>query len=282
MVEAAELAEITNPSTRTEYYVTVKADDVAETGFQRVTTYKDGHEEVEAKFPVILVGERILLIETKQTELVSTYTGALKPINTEVKAEVLDNLTTQVPELADLFLPYMLVEKNFRLNGIIGLAAGLVAFIGLVVGCIVAIRRIGKPSTQAEIKYLERYGSAEETISQIDEEMDSPHTTIGDSDLTSNWLILTQPGSVQTTRFEDIVWIYKEITQNRTYGIPTHKSYSLHIFDRFGVQSTFKSSEANVDEVLAAISDAAHGQLSVILRSVSSNGTRIASTSLRR
>jgi len=130
-----------------------------------------------------------------------------------------------------------------------------VAFIGLVLGCIVAIRRIGQPSTQAEIKYLERFGSAEETISQIDEEMDSPHTTIGDCDLTSNWLVFTQPGSVQTTRFEDIVWLYKEVTQNRTYGIPTHKSYSLHIFDRYGVQSTFKSSEANVDEVLAAISE---------------------------
>lgn len=254
-VDAAELAEITDPSTRTEYYVTVKADDVAETGFQRVTSYKDGHEEVEAKFPVILVGQNILLVETKQTELVYTYTGALKPINAEVKAEVLDNLTTQVPELADLFLPYMLVEKNFRLNGIIGLSAGLVAFIGLVVGCIIAIRRTVNPSLQTEIKYLERFGSTEDTISQIDEEMDSPHTTIGDCDLTSNWLVLTQPGSVQTVRFEDIVWIYKEVTQNRTYGIPTHKSYSLHIFDRFGVQSTFTSSEANVDELLAAISE---------------------------
>jgi hypothetical protein len=254
-VEAAELAEITDPSTRTEYYVTVKADDVADTGFQRVTSYKDGHEEVEAKFPVVLVGQRILLIETKQTELAATYTGALKLINAEVKAEVLDNLTTQVPELADVFLPYMLVENNFRLNGIIGLSAGMLALIGLVAGCFIAIRRIGQPSLHTDLKYMERFGSTEETVSQIDEEIDATHTTIGNCHLTSNWVVLTQPGSVQTVRFEDIVWIYKEVIQNRTYGIPTHKTYSLNIFDRFGVQSTFTSSEAKIDEVLAALSE---------------------------
>jgi len=254
-ISTAELVEITDPAQRTEYFVTFKADDVAETGYQRITTYDDGTQKIDASFPVTLIGQNILLIETDQTELDLDFTGALKPLSEEVKTNVLDRLITDVPELTDFFLPYMLVENNFRLNGIIGLSAGLFIFFGLVVGCLIAIRRIGDPSQHQSIKDIERFGPVEETINQIDAELDAEHVAIGDAHLTENWLVLVPSGSVDATRFHDIVWIFKQVTQNRTIGIPTHKSYSVVINDRFGEQLTFTTAESRADELLDALAE---------------------------
>lgn len=255
LITSAELEQLTDPAELTEYYVTFKADDIAESGYQRITTFEDGTQEIEASFPVLLVGQKILLVETDQTELDLSFTGALKPVSEEVKTNVLDRLTADVPQLADFFLPYMLVENNFRLNGIIGFSIGLVLFIGLVIGGLFAIRRMGDPSLHPSFKDLERFGPLETTTAQIDAEIEAPHTILGNAHLTENWLVVVSSGSVNAARFADIVWFYKQVTQNRTSGIPTHKTYSVIVNDNTGQAVIFTAPEPKVDEFLAALTE---------------------------
>lgn len=252
-ITTAELSELTDPTTRTEYYVTIKADDIADTGYQRITTYDDGSQEIEATFPVILIGEKILLIETNQTELDASFTGALKPFSDEVKTNVLDVLIADVPELTDYFLPFMLLENNFRLPGIIGLSAGFVLFIGLMIGCLVAVRRMGSPLLPASINNLERFGAVDETLDNIDNEMEANQQQIGDSILTQNWLISSTSSSLDAAKLSEVVWFYKQVTQNRTLGIPTYRSNSIIVFDHQGHQLTLTSTESKTDQLFAEL-----------------------------
>jgi len=254
-INATQLEELTDVDKRVEYYVTVQADDIAETGYQRVTTLKDGTQEIEASFPVVLVGQKILLIETDQQELDATFTGALKPVSEEVRTNVLERLTNDVPELVDYFLPFMLVEKNFRLNGIIGLAAGFVAFIGLVFGALVAIRRMGNPALHPSLKTLERFGAVDDVIDEIDAEMETAHPVFGNCHLGRKWFFVTHADGVSAARYPDIVWIYKQVSRNQTAGIPGEATPSVVVYDRLGGKITCPGSDAEVDEVLASLAE---------------------------
>lgn len=252
-IDNATLSKLTDPTGRLEYFVNVLADDVADSGFQRVTDYSNGKKVVEANFPVLLVGQKVLLVETTATTLSNKYTGALKTIPEQVNNEVIQPLVTQVPELQPMFLPYMLNASNFRLPGIIGLAVGVPAFILFVIGAIIASIRTGNPLRNPTLKALDRFGEVEDVMDEVDAEMEAKHLTIGGVHLLQNWVVLSSATRLQATKYTDVVWFYKQIIANRVLGIPVKQSFAAVLFDRHAVKLVFTGKEAEVDEFLAEL-----------------------------
>ncbi len=75
--------------------------------------------------------------------------------------------------------------------------------------------------------------------------------------VTQHWIISAQPNSLGLTRFEDIMWIYKQLVENKTnffiFTLSTGKTYAAQIWNRSGYCLTIPSSEKGVDELLEAV-----------------------------
>lgn len=252
-IDNATLSNLTDPTGRLEYFVNVVADDVADSGFQRVTDYSNGKKVVEANFPVLLVGQKVLLVETTATTISNKYTGALKTVPDQVNSDVIQPLVTQVPELKPMFLPYMLQASNFRMPGIIGLAAGVPVFILFLVGAIVASIRTGNPLHNPTLKALNRFGEMEDVMDEVDAEMEAEHLTVGSGHLLQNWLVLSSATRLQATKYADVVWFYKQVIANRVLGIPVKQTFAAILHDRHSTRLVFTGKEAEVDEFLAEL-----------------------------
>ena len=70
---------------------------------------------------------------------------------------------------------------------------------------------------------------------------------------TRSWLLLARAFSLDAMRPDDIVWIYKQVTQHRTNGVPTGKTYAVFVWDRHGVIIEIGGKEQGVEEMLRAI-----------------------------
>ena len=54
-------------------------------------------------------------------------------------------------------------------------------------------------------------------------------------------------------QIQDIMWAYKQVTQQRVHGIRAGKTYVALIWDRHGVCITAPGKEAAVNQVLEAV-----------------------------
>jgi hypothetical protein len=257
-IDEETLLTVEDPESLQQYYVTVDDVDAYDTGYQYITE-SYGNETIEHSYVLLDLDERWLLTRVGG-ELAdpdnpeSTYTGALMPITGEIQREVIDDIYTDEPDLEGVFLPYMLDATDFRSPGYLGLAAAAVVLVLSLAGLFTALRRMSNPATHPAVKSLSRFGDANVVAQQIDVEMASEHPQVGNLHFTRNWLVHKQNASVEAMRYQDVVWAYKKVTQHRTYGVPTGKTYNIHIFDRHGKTITPTAKELQVDDALRGIS----------------------------
>lgn len=260
-IDAETLLEIEDPSTRQEYYVTIDDVDAYDTGFEYVTE-RGSTETVDKSYVLLDLTERWLLVEISgelddPNNLPTSYTGGLVPISREIQREVIDAIYNDEPNLEGVFLPYMVDATDFKAPGYIGLAIAAVVLAGSLFGILTATRRMSNPDLHPAVKSLSRFGDASSVAQQIEVEMHSEHPQVGSLHFTRNWLVHKQHASLEAMRYQDLVWAYKKVTQRRTYGIPTGKTFNIHIFDRHGKSITPVAKELEVDEALRALSQRA-------------------------
>lgn len=260
-IEAETLLEIENPETLQQYYVTIDDVDAYDTGFEYVTE-RNGNETIDKSYLLLDLTDRWLLVEVPgeladPDNLPTTYTGGLIPISNEIQREVVDAIYDEEPDLEGVFLPYMLDATDFKTPGYIGLAIAAVVLLGCLYGIFTAMRRMSNPDLHPAVKSLSRFGDASSVAQQIEVEMHSDHPQVSNLHFTRNWLVHKQHASMEAMRYQDIVWAYKKVTQRRTYGVPTGKTFNIHIFDRHGKSITPVAKELEVDEALKGISQRA-------------------------
>jgi hypothetical protein len=252
-LNAGQVNAITNLDAQVRYYVTVTGDDVADTGFQEVSRSKTGTETVKASFFALLVDQQIVLVKGQGEATSKVYTGALVEIPADVRSEVITGIEADEPSLKGRFLPFMLDTSDFRTNGYIGLGLGLLL---VLVACGLLLRLVGRilnPLKHPIMRALKRFGDPEDIAAQIDREMDSDHTKLGQMHLTSNWLLQRNGAILNVTRLNDVMWLYQMVTQHRTNGVPTGKTYAAHIWDRYGVCIIIPGKEDAVKKVLETV-----------------------------
>lgn len=73
--------------------------------------------------------------------------------------------------------------------------------------------------------------------------------------ITNSAIVILEGSNIIVQRVEDLVWIYKSITQHRTNGIPTGKTFAAIFAFKDGTRSTASiKKEADTDEILEQIS----------------------------
>lgn len=251
-----EVLAIEDANNLQKYYITLRGDGAQDTGYQYVKG-EGANERVERSYVGLELDDRYLLVE-RMGEAVEerTVTGVLSPISSEINREVIQALYDDVPSLEGTFLPFMLSMEDFKPQGYAGLAAGILVALVSLWGLFQTFRRSADHSRHGIMKGLGRFGDAEQTAQQIEYDMGQPHDTVNKTlHLTRNWLVHLHGVQFEATRWNDVMWLYKKITQQRVNGIPAGKTYSALINDRYGRCITLTGKEKAVDEMLAAVAN---------------------------
>ncbi|MCU0498126.1 MAG: hypothetical protein MUF87_12310 [Anaerolineae bacterium] len=254
-VTVEQIETISDIESHQEYYVTIENKDVFDSSYYYYTE-SGGVETITESYLIMLLDEKILLIEVDgsvdEDDLPISYTGSLVPIPERINREVITDIVSEDDRLEGLFLPYMLDASDFRGSGAIGLGIGGLALLGGLYGFFTGIGRNNNPDSHPIMKQLAQFGDPTLTREQIDQDMGENHKQFQTLHFTRRWLINTGSGT-QITRYGDLMWVYKQVTQHRTNGIPTGKTYSAVIYDRFGMVITINAKEEQVEQLLETI-----------------------------
>jgi hypothetical protein len=252
-IDRQTLLATTDPDMLPRYWVTVTGDEVADTGFQQVSrNTKTNDERVTNAYMALLLDKRVLMVKAPDDASVTEYTGYLEPLPSDVRTQIIGDAERTAPTLRGAFLPYMLNTDSFRTSGYIALGLGIPLFGLCVFGLIRAIRRSNDPFAHPIMRALSRFGPPDYVASQLDAELSAEHPKLDKLHLTPSWLVQATSTSLAAMRIEDIVWAYKQVTQHRTNGVPTGKTYTAQLWDRYGVCITVAGKEAFVNQVLEA------------------------------
>lgn len=236
-------------------FITVTGDDdLIDTGYQYVTTSSSGAETIEAYYQALILDDKFLLVKSDKLLEGKTVTGGLTEMPGDVREEVIRDIEKEYPDLKDTFLPFMLDTSDFRIPGYIGLAIAAVVLLLTVWGVFRWISRRGDPLQHPIMKSLSRFGDPDTIASQIEMDMVNNPAKVGKLSLGRSWLVQSTGSSLSATRFNDVMWAYKSITQHRTNGIPTGKTYAALIWDRHGTCMTVNGKEKLIDETLTELS----------------------------
>lgn len=248
-VTQAEVLALKDANDTLRYYVNIEGDDHGDTGFYLSET-DSGKETIKAYYHALVLGNEFLLVKTKQTEITNLQTGALVDIPTDVQNEVIAEIEREIPELKGAFLPMMLDTTDFHTSGYIGLGIGFLVAAIAGIGVLLALLRFANPGAHPAMKALARFGNAEMVTNEINMEMTNPHDQVGKKiHFTRGWLVSTTNG-LQAVPYRDMLWCYKQVTQHRTNGIPTGKTYAAHVMDKHGTQIILPGKEDQVNAVL--------------------------------
>jgi hypothetical protein len=262
-VDKQEILNIKDLGSQQKTFITLKGDEMVDTGYYHYTQ-KEGSsvENVDAYYGALLLDDRYLLVKTsdKVNEKVSTYTGGLVAMSSKEQSEIIGDIEKENPDLKGIFLPYMLDTGNFRTPGYIGLAIGAVVLLLSLFGLSRFAGR-SNPLNHPIMKRLAKFGDPEQVASQIDMEMGGDHPKAGNTHFTRSWLVQATGASLNATRFNDIMWVYKKITTHRTNGIKTGTTYSVLIWDRYGQCITINAKENVINQIIDATLNRAPGAI---------------------
>lgn len=235
---------IENVNNLKQFFVTAEGDNTLDTGFYETST-TNGIETGKAYYKALMLDEYLLLVKTGDAVDKNTYTGALKTIPPDEQREVLDKLLNEMPDLNDVFLPFMLDATDFQGMGYVGLAATIAAFAACLWGVGKSVSRIANAQRHPIWKGLARFGEPASIADQIETEMNSSAEKVGTVQLTRNWLVAAKASTFDVTQVKDIMWVYKKVVSGRG-----GRRVSALIYDRHGRITTVSGKEAQIDDTL--------------------------------
>jgi hypothetical protein len=236
-----------------QYFITVTGDEIYDTGFEYVTVHDSGYEETDYYYYALEMGREFVLVETPERIDTPTVTGFIKRIPSDIQEKVLDQLVSETPSLQGHFMPFMLKTNNFRTGGVVWIitSVGLGA-ISLILILTTSLQ-LGNTARHPVMKKLNPFGDPKRIASEIDAELSAEKYTSKLATFTKNWVIVFKGLNFQITRYEEVIWLYKKVTQHRTYGVPTGKTFIAMIYDRHGQTLGLQGKETDVDEALTLI-----------------------------
>jgi len=147
------------------------------------------------------------------------------------------------------------IDTSQELYLILAAGAVLLAGFGLVArNFLCASRRAANPDCHPLVSQLEKLGPAETVARQIEDEVRS-----GDVDelagvtLTASWLIMPGAYGADLIKLDDLVWLYRNITVRKSYGVTTGKDHSLFFFTSHGKKFEIGAAPEKLDLLAARI-----------------------------
>lgn len=253
-----ELGAASSADALNRVWVKLDADAIHETGFQEITVRKKRGVErgrsVSANYFVAEFDKRLLLVKAHDDVPTKALKGTLKPIVGKVDVSFFNSPNMQ--KIRPAFYPMMLDTEDFRSDGNIGFAiAGIVSLIALGAG-LFAYLRFSDPLSHPAAKMAARWGrgKTDAIAMEIEKQSTSPDAIkVGGFVVTRDYIVQRSAFSFKLWRTEDLLWVYKQITQNKIYYvIPTGKTFAASMnFDKETI--TLSGKEDKVDAALEIV-----------------------------
>jgi hypothetical protein len=251
----SELASIVSPDMPKHYFLKVKGEKSLPTGMGELE--EGSKDKLRTAVVVLVVGKRLLLVDTPKDNHQLQFTGTLMQVPAPVSNGVVHQWEEKRPELKGAFLPYMLDATGFRTKGDnLWAAAGGAGFgiVGLVlVG--MAVRRKVQPDSHPLLTQLVKYGGLQDVRMRIDSEIrgEGGGEKFGAMQITTNWLIQAAAFKTNVMATRDVVWAYPKVTKHYHNGIPTGKSYSAIVRDSKGQSLEISGKKDSVPKMLESL-----------------------------
>jgi len=234
--------------------VTVQTEESFDTGYEQYIVEDNGSRTTEHYYIMMLIGdEKFLLVEAPPETEKLEYSGALISIPSDVQRDIINALVSEYPDLEGTFLPVMITTEDHRTAGWVAVVIMGIIFIVGVVGMLRLIARQTDINQHPIYKSLARYGDPQTIIKQIEGEMTLGSEQVGKLQVTPKWAITSSRTTFDAVYLKDVVWMYKMVTQHRTNGIPTGKSFKVLVYDKHGHLMEVPTKKNTVDDMLQAI-----------------------------
>ena len=244
-----QLAGITDPDHTPRHFITIPGGKAERIG--RETTTSRGSTRTSAEFYVLHTDSGDLLIKNSPSAATDSFTGYIESVPSDVRDKVLSGYVHAHPITGGKVLPMMLDTTGFRGTGYVGLVF-LVPLVLLASWNIMkAVRRMLDSSNHPIVRQLARFGDTADVSRSIDAEANSPAVTrVGTVTITQSWILQPSAFNLEVRKLDDLVWLYRRVTQHRTNGVPTGKTHAANICDREGKTLSVQLKEQQVMELL--------------------------------
>jgi hypothetical protein len=144
--------------------------------------------------------------------------------------------------------------SNWRESGSNGLWVPIIVvgaiFVYAALKCKKAILRFREIEKTPVWEALAVYGQPRQLSSEIEQDLLAGSVKYGNLKITPHWLIQKSLFDTWTSPVAEVAWAYKGITQHKTNGIPTGKTYSVTIVGRHGQRTTVKASKSRAEALM--------------------------------
>jgi hypothetical protein len=224
----AVLTKITSADDLEGDYFTVQGDKNFDTGYEAYTQ-KDGSstKNYTAEFRLLRMNDHYLIVKTPtRSDKRLKFTGLLESPAGEVFDGVSEDLKKADPN-AKLY-PFILHAGNSPS-----------IWLALIFGALVLImlwyvsqwaRRTMSVQNHPLVARLKPYGDFAAVEASVNQDLATKDAVrSGNTRIMDNWLLRTNRFSLNLIPLSDIAWAYSKVTQHRTNGIPTGKTFSAVI-----------------------------------------------------
>jgi|HubBroStandDraft_6_1064221.scaffolds.fasta_scaffold53289_3 hypothetical protein len=259
-MNADSLDGIKHPDDQLRYFVRVKGDQSSDTGLQEIrheTRNGVQSKSVEAKYCILLLGNRLLIVKKIPYDNGTTFQGALGELPSDLRSEIIDPLLKQYPNASQAFLPVMLDATDFRSGGYISLAICLFLALLALWNMRKVYRRRMAPATHPIVKSASMYGSLVATAQQFDVELKGSTFKLGKATITTSWVFLPSTFRLAMCHIPDLVWAYKRATTRRRNSQYIGTTYDAILYDRHGLALQMQADQKKVDAMLSLLAQRA-------------------------
>jgi hypothetical protein len=240
-----DLARVTDPDSQRRYFVSIDQLAPVDTGLEDVERTRNKYtrevtsEKVTAHYYAAPLGNKYLLIKSPSSAAAAAYTGALSPLKDDVRSWFqTQKLDAKNLKFDEVFLPFLVDATSFRTGTYVGLAFAIPFGLLAVYNIAKAVKRRGNMEASPIVKKMaKRFVEPPAVIAQM---IDQDIKTTGNASpvkgviLSSSWLLRKGAFRLDVLHVNDIVWIYQKVTKHYTNAIPTGKTFTVVIRDKWG------------------------------------------------
>ena len=259
-VDGSSLNTVEHPDAQLKYFIKVRgedSEDSEDSGLQEVERETEGgsvrRETVKAKYSLMFVGKRVLIVKSGPNEKGTVFQGALGALPGNLRSEIVHPFLKEYPNANEAFLPLMLDATGFRSDGYIALAICIPTVLLAVWLIRKVVTRRNAPETHPIVQGASWYGALADTSQSLETELRGNIVKFGKTKVTQSWVLLPSTFGLAMCHIPNLIWAYKKVTRHYHNFIPTGKSYEVIMYDRHGKPLQMQASQKKIDAVLSLL-----------------------------
>ncbi len=245
--------DLLNPSSsKTQGWVTLKADKIHPTGIQEITVRKKRGVErgrsVSAVYFVAEVGNQFVLVKGDEGQTAALQ-GTFEPMKSDLAAQVFKE--PQMQAMRSQFYPLVMNTHDYDNEASTWLPVGGVVALGALIWGLIGFKHYRNPETHPGVKPFVEAGTLKAAGASIQRSVTGKNTfKLGKSLIAPEYVITQGWTKLDIKPMEQLLWAFKQVTQQKLYYIiPAGKTYAASLnFEKGSL--LLKGKQDKVDEVL--------------------------------